>query len=214
MHRSTVIPMLAGAGLLAARTAPAGRFTGGNGTLVHGEAVVYRLTPDSRLDVVTGKGGLFGFAGHVHRIRASGATGEIVLDSANVRASRVDVRVPVAGLEVLTPPDTAERRKVREAMLTDVLHPALHPEITCDAVVTALDSNRVTLDAALTLEGVTRTIPVTGTVRLTPDSILATASFTVRQTDFGIKPYSGGPLGAVKVADQVTFELNLIAVRE
>lgn len=214
MHRSTVITMLAGAGLLAARSAPAGRFTGGNGTLVHGEAVVYRLTPDSRLDVVTGKGGLFGFAGHVHRIRASGATGEIVLDSANVRASRVDVRVPVAGLEVLTPPDTAERRKVREAMLTDVLHPALHPEITCDAVVTALDSNRVTLDAALTLEGVTRTIPVTGTVRLTPDSILATASFTVRQTDFGIKPYRGGPLGTVKVADQVTFELNLIAVRE
>ena len=214
MHRSTVITMLAGAGLLAARSAPAGRFTGGNGTLVHGEAVVYRLTPDSRLDVVTGKGGLFGFAGHVHRIRASGATGEIALDSANVRASRVDVRVPVAGLEVLTPPDTAERRKVREAMLTDVLHPALHPEITCDAVVTALDSNRVTLDAALTLEGVTRTIPVTGTVRLTPDSILATASFTVRQTDFGIKPYRGGPLGTVKVADQVTFELNLIAVRE
>ena len=214
MHRSTVITMLAGAGLLAGRSAPIGRFTSGNGTPVHGEAVVYRLTPDSRLDVVTGKGGLFGFAGHAHRIRASGATGEIVLDSANVRASRVDVRVPVAGLEVLTPPDTAEQRKVREAMLTDVLHPALHPEITCDAVVTALDSNRVTLDAALTLEGVTRTIPVTGTVRLTPDSILATASFTVRQTDFGIKPYSGGPLGAVKVADQVTFELNLIAVRE
>ena len=214
MRRNAVLWAVIGIGLVAGRPIPERPTPGTTPHAGRAGPAHYRLTSDSRLDVVTGKGGLFGFAGHAHRIRATGATGEIVLDSADLRTSRVEVRVPVAGLEVLTPPDTAEQRQVRKAMLTDVLHPALHPEITCDAAVTALDSNRVTLAAALTLEGVTRTVPVAGTVRITPDSILATASFTVRQTDFGIKPYSGGPLGTVKVANQVTFELNIIAVRE
>jgi hypothetical protein len=36
----------------------------------------------------------------------------------------------------------------------------------------------------------------------------------VKQTDFGIKPYSGGPGGAVKVADRVTFNFDVVAVRD
>src|SRR2546422_5214423 len=36
----------------------------------HGDSVVYDLAPTSRLEVRTGKAGLFGFAGHEHLIRA------------------------------------------------------------------------------------------------------------------------------------------------
>jgi len=35
----------------------------------------------------------------------------------------------------------------------------------------------------------------------------------VKQTDFGIKPYRGGPSGVVKVADRVTFDFEAVGVR-
>src|SRR5207245_10036280 len=43
-----------------------------------GDSVVYRFTPISRLDVKTGKAGLFGFAGHEHVIRARGFAGRVI----------------------------------------------------------------------------------------------------------------------------------------
>jgi hypothetical protein len=50
-------------------------------------------------------------------------------------------------------------------------------------------------------------------VTIGSDSIRARGTFTAKQTDFGIKPYSGGPAGTVKVADRVTFCFDLLAVR-
>jgi hypothetical protein len=50
-------------------------------------------------------------------------------------------------------------------------------------------------------------------VHLGVDTLRAAGKFSVKQTDFGIKPYSGGPAGTVKVADRVTFDIDVIAVR-
>jgi len=36
----------------------------------------------------------------------------------------------------------------------------------------------------------------------------------VKQTDFGIKPFSGGPGGTVKVGNRVKFDFDAVAVRE
>jgi hypothetical protein len=35
----------------------------------------------------------------------------------------------------------------------------------------------------------------------------------VKQTDFGIRPYRGGPGGLVRVADRIAFRFRIIAVR-
>jgi hypothetical protein len=47
------------------------------------------------------------------------------------------------------------------------------------------------------------------TFRVTADTLMASGSFTVRQTDFGIQPYSTG-FGTVKVADPVRFEFDVV----
>ena len=62
----------------------------------------------------------------------------------------------------------------------------------------------------VTMAGTTRRVPVTAEVTIGPDSIRAMGTFTAKQTDFGIEPYSGGPGGTVKVADKVTFCFDLI----
>src|SRR4051812_9130516 len=101
------------------------------GSLVAPEAdsVVYRLDPSSRLEVKTGKAGLFGFAGHSHVIRARAFTGDVVYYPKTPASSHLQITVQTDSLEVLTPPDTAEIRKVTATMRSEVLHTDRYPEI-------------------------------------------------------------------------------------
>jgi polyisoprenoid-binding protein YceI len=177
------------------------------------DSVVYDLAPSSRLVVRTGKAGLLGFAGHEHLIQAREFSGRIVYYPHQPEASQVTVSIAAGRLEVLTPPDTAEIRKVTAALRADVLDVAQHPEITLttQSVEEAGDTLRV--QAALTIKGQTRTVPLTVRVRIGPDTLHAATTFTVRQSDYGIRPYRGGPGGTVRVADAITFDIDAVALR-
>jgi len=177
------------------------------------DSVVYELAPSSRLVVRTGKSGLFGFAGHEHLIQARQFSGRIVYYPNQPQASHLAVSIATVGLEVLTPPDTAEIRKVTASMQTDVLDVAHYPEMTLTSQTVELAGDTLRVQAALTLKGQTRTVPLTVRVRIDPDTLRATTTFSVRQTDYGIRPYRGGPGGSVRVADAVTFDIDAIAPR-
>jgi len=177
------------------------------------DSVVYRLARGSRLQVQTGKAGLFGFAGHTHLIQARGFTGEVVYYPGRPSSSHLDITVSTDSLEVLTPPDTAERRKVAESMRTKVLRTAEYPEIKLVSRQVSPSADGFHLVAALTLVGETRELPIDVTARIGADTLEAAATFAIKQTDFGITPFSGGPGGAVKVADRVTFDIRAVAVR-
>jgi polyisoprenoid-binding protein YceI len=173
---------------------------------------VYHVDPSSRLVVKTGKSGLFSFAGHTHVIRAQGVVGELVFHPGRPTSS-LRLKVPTGKLQVLTPPDTAEIRKVTDAMRTKVLHVDKYPEMTFAADSLNARSGKMEMQLVVTMEGVTRKLPVTADVMIHSDSIRASGAFVAKQTDFGVKPFTGGPAGAVKVADRVTFCFDLVAIR-
>jgi polyisoprenoid-binding protein YceI len=177
------------------------------------DSVVYDLVPAGRFEVLTGKAGLLGFAGHAHVIRATGFAGHIVWYPHQPAASHVSVSVPTESLEVMTPPDTAEIRKVTAAMREDVLDVAHYPQITLIAPVVERAGDTLRIQAALTIKGKTRDIPLMVRVSIGPDTLRASTTFTVKQTDFGIRPYRGGPGGTVRVADRVTFTIEAVALR-
>jgi polyisoprenoid-binding protein YceI len=177
------------------------------------DSVVYHFLPASRLEVHTGKAGLFGFAGHEHLIRARGFSGRVVYFPAAPTAARVEVTVPTDSLDVLTPPDTAEIRKVTAAMRSEVLQVERYPAITLVSKRIAPAAGGFLIDAELTMAGRTRVVAVEARVEIGPDTLRAAASFAVLQTDFGIKPYRGGPAGTVRVADRVRFAIDAVAVR-
>ena len=114
---------------------------------------------------------------------------------------------------MLTPPDTAEIRKVTAAMRTEVLDVAQYPEITLTSQAVEQARDTLRLQAALTLKSQTRTVPLVVRVQMGPDTLRATTTFTVRQSDYGIRPYRGGPGGTVRVADAVTFDIDAVALR-
>jgi polyisoprenoid-binding protein YceI len=173
------------------------------------DSTVYRLDPVSRLVVETGKAGLFGFAGHTHVIQAHAVRGELVYRPGRA-ASSLHLTLPTDSLEVLTPPDTEEIRKVTESMRTEVLHVDRYPEMRFAAESLDARSGKMSFPLLVTMAGTTRRVPVTAEVTIGPDSIRAVGTFSAKQTDFGIEPYSGGPGGTVKVADKVTFCFDLI----
>jgi polyisoprenoid-binding protein YceI len=178
------------------------------------DSVVYRLVPSSRFEVRTGKAGLFGFAGHGHVVRARAFTGSVQYYPSNPSSSRLEIAIPADSLEVLTPPDTAEIRKVTETMRTQVLHVGQYPEIRFTATGATPTPTGFRLAGELTLVGQTRPVPVEATVQVGPDTLRARGTFSVKQTDFGIKPFSGGPGGTVKVGNRVKFDFDAVAVRE
>jgi polyisoprenoid-binding protein YceI len=177
------------------------------------DSVIYILSPASRFQVKTGKAGLLGFAGHEHVISARAFSGKIVYYPDTPSDSRVEIAVPAESLEVLTPPDTAEIRKVTQAMRTEVLHVDQHREIAfvSKALTPIADGFRV--QGALTLAGQTRDLTADVRAEIGADTLRATTMFSVKQTDFGIRPYRGGPAGTVRVADRVTFTIDAVGIR-
>jgi len=178
------------------------------------DSVVYILSPASELQVSTGKAGLLGFAGHEHTIRARAFSGRIVYHPDSVAASRIEITVWADSLEVLTPPDTEEIRKVTAAMRTQVLDVANFPEIRLVSRHLELNGQRLEMTAALTIKDQTRDVPLSVELNIGPDTLRAVTSFAVKQTDFGIRPFRGGPGGTVRVADRVTFAISAVAIRQ
>jgi polyisoprenoid-binding protein YceI len=176
------------------------------------DSVVYHLAPSSRLQVKTGKAGLFGFAGHSHLIRARAFAGKVVYYPKTPAASHLEIVVNADSLEVLTPPDTAEIRKVTATMRSEILHVEQYHNIRLVSRQVAPRAGGFHLVGALTLVGQTREVPIDITTELRPDTLRAAGTFSVKQSEFGIKPFSGGPGGTVKVADRVTFDIDVIAL--
>jgi polyisoprenoid-binding protein YceI len=194
--------MLSATSLQAQSPAPAGTPAG------------YRLLPDSRLEVKTGKSGLLGFVGHDHLIRANAFDGEVRYLADSAEAITITIRIVTDGLEVLTPPDTAETRKVTAAMRTEVLHVADYPEMIFTSKAIAAKDGTYRFTADFTMHGATREITVPVTVEFLGDTLVARSRFDLRQTDFGIKPFRGGPAGAIRVADKVSFRIEARALPE
>lgn len=178
------------------------------------DSAVYQLAPQSHLDVNTGKSGILGFAGHKHQIRAREFSGVVVYFRGNPARSHLVISVATRGLEVLTPPDTEEIRKVTESMRGEVMQVDQYPEITfVSKQVTPIQGGFRVL-GALTMHGQTRDVPVDFAVTTAGDTLRARASFEVKQTDYGIRPFRGGPAGAMRVADKVKFEIDAIALKK
>lgn len=176
------------------------------------DSVAYLFSHDSRFEVTTHKSGFFSFAGHEHVIRARAFTGQILYVPSAPERSRFEIVVPADSLEVLTPPDTAEIRKVTAAMRSDVLDVAHHPEIRFESKALTRTSDGFRVTGTLTLVGKSQLVTVDIKTTIRSDTLRAAGEFEVQQTAFGIRPYHGGPGGVVRVADRVTFHFEVIGL--
>lgn len=183
---------------------------------------------DARRSVVTlrvYRAGRLAKLGHNHVITSDNESGHAWTDG-TPGTSGFEVRIAVAELVVDDPvaraaagPDfpgeltDAAREGTRNNMLrAEVLDGARHPEIVVRAGSLGGTWDQPAVAASVTLKGVTRSIDVPLAIVRTDDEIVARGAFRVRQSDFGITPFSIGG-GAIAVADTVDISFEIHAAR-
>ncbi|MBI2404248.1 MAG: YceI family protein [Gemmatimonadetes bacterium] len=184
----------------------------------------------SLLLVHAGKAGLLKGFGHEHQVRAHAFTGTVVYFPGDLGRSRVRVTVLTDSLRVVPEADSADIPEITKTMRSKTLRVDSFPEITLVSQLVvpieagdaagapgaagaagAAEPKLVRVTGDFTMVGRTRAVSVDLALDVSADTLRAEGSFVVKQTDFGIKPYSTA-LGLVKVKDEVRFELRVVAV--
>lgn len=178
---------------------------------------VFAVAPrESLLAVTVRRAGLLARLGHDHVVAshdlsgfASPAAGRADLE---FRADRLAVDEPALRLDAgLGPqPSAASVEGTRTNMLSRVLEAQRFPVVRLHAERIAGTADR--LRVAITLHGVTRSVEVPATIVTGPDSIRASGSVRLRQTDFGIAPLSVAG-GLLAVADPIDVRFRIVARR-
>jgi polyisoprenoid-binding protein YceI len=177
---------------------------------------VYALDPaHSRLTIHVGKAGLFGFAGHEHEVVAGAFRGTATFDPERPAQSSVDLTFDAGTLRVTgqgEPP--ADVPQVQAAMVGPTCldagrFPAIRFVSTSVAAAGAAGPNGgdLALRGELTLHGVTRPLTLRVHLEVTGQTLEATGTTTLKQTDFGITPISKA--GVVKVKDELTLSWRI-----
>ncbi|MGE0132271.1 MAG: YceI family protein [Blastocatellales bacterium] len=151
-----------------------------------------------------------------HRVEVRNFSGRIEVSEKD--ETRITVEVE-AETKSLTNVDQAmsefERREFHGVLNNIVLESDKHPKIKFTSVSIS-DSRKsgetrsFTLNGDLTLRGVTKRVSFPVNVTMTKEQLRATGEGKLKQTDFGITPYSG-KLGMIKIGDEVSVSFNIVA---
>lgn len=168
------------------------------------------------------RGGKAARAGHNHVIGVTRFEGYVVLDAVAPADSRFDLRVPVDGLIVDEPAwreaiggtfGAARSESDIEGTRRNLLGPKVldatrFPTVQLRSQAVAGDWPLLVADVAITIRGVTRIQPVLLQLRREGPQLRASGEFVLRQSDFGIEPFSVlGGLMAVQDVIGVRFDL-------
>ncbi len=174
----------------------------------------------SHVVIAVGKAGAFGFAGHVHEVRAPEVRGVVTFDVGDWQASTVSLEFAAGALQVTgkgEPP--ADVPEVQRVMLSErVLDASRYPTVTfrsrrLSATSSTTASANLQIEGDLTLHGVTRPVSVLARVTVDPTgTVTARGAFSFKQSDFGIQPVTAAG-GTIRVKDVLDVEFEIRAVR-
>lgn len=176
----------------------------------------YTLVPaESSFTVFVAKGGFLSGLAHDHNIGVKVFSGEINITGAGFDTGALQLEAQTESLVILDNVSEKDRAEITKNMRTAVLDTAKYPKVVFRSTsLTGFsqkdNSASFTLNGDLTLHGVTKRIALPVTLTLTGQTLRATGQYTLRQTDFGITPYSAA-LGTIKVKNEVVIKFNIVA---
>lgn len=175
-------------------------------------AKTYNIVPaESSFTVFVGKAGALSFLAHDHNIAVKTFSGRVVVPDAGAAQGSLELEVDARSLVVLDKVSDKDRAEITKSMNDSVLESAKFPKITFRSVgVSNANGANLTVNGDLTLHGVTKRIAVPVTISATPQLLRATGKYTLKQTDFGITPYSAAA-GSIKVKNEVVLSFNIVA---
>lgn len=176
--------------------------------------ISFEIGPENaRLLVRTHREGLGARAGHDLIIEATRWAGQVRIDPEPPR-SHVEVRVDTHGLEVreghggARPLTDKDRLEIKGTIEEKVLHAGRDPELKFSAEKVVVEDHHAHLTGNLTIGAQTRPVGIDVELEPAADGLHAHGALQIRQTDYGIKPYSA-LMGMLKVADEVEVDFDV-----
>lgn len=175
----------------------------------------------SEVRIVVFPAGRMARLGHPHVIGGEALSGEIVLAEA-FHDSTFDLEIAVDQLGLDQPqwrrdegfePEMSESdiEATRDNMLSaEQLDADNHPLIQIESIALTGPLWQPDVDVRITLAGTARELTVPVALETGGDRLIATGRFVIRQSEFGIEPFSAAG-GAVRVADEVLVRFRIVA---
>jgi polyisoprenoid-binding protein YceI len=176
----------------------------------------------STVHILVYRGGAVARMGHNHVVSSNDLRGTVFLQPEFTR-SRIELELPVATLIVddaksrstegadfaAEVPQDAREGTRRNLLRSEVLDAEHFPTITLQSLAIGGTRARAELAMRMTIRNVARDVPVIALVRQDGKSLTASGEFAIKQSDFGITPFSVG-LGALQVVDQLKIKFSIV----
>jgi polyisoprenoid-binding protein YceI len=169
----------------------------------------------SRFTVRAFAGGLLSGFAHDHTIAIREFTGEAAFTYVTVAPASLQLTIKADSLMVTDKISDKDKEKITNTMRKEVLEVDKYPEIvfkSSNVVATRTGEGHydALISGELTLHGVTRNVAIPAKLVFNADNLRARGDFSVRQTQYNIKPVSIAA-GTIKVKDEVKFSFDIVA---
>jgi len=177
----------------------------------------------SQLHVLVYRAGALARLGHNHVLSTEQLSGAVVIDP-QLDRSQLTLDLPVASFVVddpaaraqegddfsaEVPPDAREGTR-GNLLRQEVLDATKFPAITLRAVQVRGTHHEPVLSVSIVIKDVTRQIDVPVKISYGDNVLTARGEFTVKQSDFGMTPFSIG-MGALQVRDELRVRFAIVA---
>jgi polyisoprenoid-binding protein YceI len=177
----------------------------------------------SEVEFLVYKAGAFAAFAHDHTVEARAFTGDVYLAPA-FKDSIFSVKLPVkkfevdrpearatAGADFASKPSPGDIQGTTEHMLgKDSLDAGRYPDVTIQSVSLSGEEAKAEMTVRITLHGTARDLKVPVVVSQDGDELSAGGDFELRQTEFGLTPFSAAG-GALQVADTLKVHFKILA---
>lgn len=167
-----------------------------------------KLNPQTSTFLVhTQTEGLLSALAHKRTIEATQFSGTIIYNEEDLTKSRVELLIETQGL---SPADKTlskgDREKITENMRDSIMADTF-PTMHFGSQTVVPNSKGIRVAGDLRMKGNARRISLDVALEKINNELRSSGEFKVRQTDFGIQPYSA-LLGTIRVADELRFEFR------
>jgi len=185
---------------------------------------VFKIDPDnSEVRIYAYRSGKLAHLGYNHLIVGKDIQGTIVLGN-TAKESQVNLKIPVktlivddphyrkeAGSEFKTQPSQSDIEVTQRSLLSSRILDAEHyPLVVVSAKVAGGTFPDIELDVDVEIRSVKKRLLIPARLEKTEDRLTASGYFVIRQTDFGIEPFSMLK-GSLTVKDEVKIEYRIVA---
>ena len=182
--------------------------------------VRYRLIPEqSKFTVQAFAEGLFSAFGHDPVLAIKDFIGEAQFVPGSFESASLKITIKADSIVLSNEVKEKDRLEIEQTMREQVLEIAKYPEIvfvSSNISVTRLAEGRyrARIIGDLSFHGVTqKNLWITAQVTVSEESLKAQGDFTLKQTDFGIKPFSVAG-GTIKLKNELKFSFDIAARKE